>query len=87
MQDIKIYLDLIKAACTNTVDIQFRIDNNLATYIALRKLQGKASVGATTYATFDYTWKSPFQTDAGQTPGGYGSASSSLFSPGLRSSG
>lgn len=71
VHDIRVYLDIVRAACTNQVSIDFRINNNLKTYINIRALRGTASQTGTEYASFDYNWKGDFITNAGENPGPY----------------
>ncbi|GAA5897781.1 hypothetical protein JCM8208_000260 [Rhodotorula glutinis] len=71
VHDIEIYVDLIAAVCNNSASFDFRINNNLETFITLLTLKGTASQNGVVYATFDYTFQNQLTTPAQTTPGGY----------------
>lgn len=51
--------------------ILLQINDNLKTYITILTLSGTASQNGVVYATFDYTFKNPTTTNAGENPGPY----------------
>jgi hypothetical protein len=61
----------IAALCNGTVSIETRINNNLETFIDILTLSGTASQNGIEYASFDYTFKNDFTTNAGENPGPY----------------
>ncbi|GJN94719.1 hypothetical protein Rhopal_007810-T1 [Rhodotorula paludigena] len=71
VNDIEIYVDLIEALCNNTAAFDFRINNNLETFITILSLSGTASQNNVVYAEFDHDFTSPTTTNAGETPGPY----------------
>ncbi|KAM0789126.1 hypothetical protein ACM66B_003180 [Microbotryomycetes sp. NB124-2] len=71
ISDIRLYLDLVNALCNSSIEFDFRINNNLETYITQITLVGTASQKGVVVATFDYTFPEPFRTEQGQNPGPY----------------
>ncbi|BGP22157.1 pre-rRNA processing protein [Rhodotorula toruloides] len=71
VHDIQIFVDFVTAFCNDTATFDFRIDNNLKTYITILTLSGTASQNGVVYATFDYTFMNPTETNAGENPGPY----------------
>ncbi|BGP00846.1 hypothetical protein RTBOTA2_002159 [Rhodotorula toruloides] len=71
VHDIQIFVDFVTAFCNNTATFDFRINDNLKTYITILTLSGTASQNGVVYATFDYTFANPTTTNAGENPGPY----------------
>lgn len=70
VSSIILYVDLVQAACTNSVEFTTQLVNNLECNIGVTALQGTASQNGMKYADFDHkSFATPFNTPPGGQPG------------------